>query len=304
MGTWFYPSEYQFETNVPLLNYIPPITTDMPYEIMMSYVFLDSLMRNYPPALDTIIVRRWFEEKSKNDTVKAVIKYLYKLQDYDPVRFHCFAYTTGHAFIPYRKTLYALSSDIYRLLSAIQTLNNPSITALQDLLDADYVLKVHVNYIDTMPWPDHPNKFLYGVNATVIDTLKGRVYKNNCSQNMVKKGENDQFQTNGPCIKFSYATGPYSGRGSGHIIDQTLLNSTGKLTLQTGQDIVVTLSYGNHKIDYNNHYFALTVITAIPIINGQVKDGSHIWSDSTLLNYTDWKNSFNQRVNMLLNGGY
>ena len=180
MGNWFYPSEYQFETNFPLLNTIPPITTGMPYEIMLSYIFLDSLIRNYPPALDTTIVKRWFDEKSKNDTVKAVLKYLYKLQDYDPVRFILYAYSTGHAFIPYNTTLYAIKGKINRLLEAVQTLFDPSITALMDLLQADYVLKVHVNSINSLPWFAHPDQFAFGVNATVLDTLKGRVYKNQC----------------------------------------------------------------------------------------------------------------------------
>ena len=47
------------------------------------------------------------------------------------------------------------------------------------------------------------------------------------------KSNKEKFQTNESCINFCYFTGPYSGRGSGRKIDQTLLNSFGNLNPPT-----------------------------------------------------------------------
>ena len=44
-NVWFTPDKYQFQLAYPKLTNVPPITSDMPYEIMKSYVYLDSLLK-------------------------------------------------------------------------------------------------------------------------------------------------------------------------------------------------------------------------------------------------------------------
>ena len=39
-------------------------------------------------------------------------------------------------------------------------------------------------------------------------------------------------------------------------------------------------------------------------VDGEVKDISLIWSESSSIDYSDWKNIFNAKKDMILNGGY
>jgi hypothetical protein len=306
-GVWYNPSFYQFEVQYPKLQVIPPLSMGMDYETLLSYIYLDSLMRStnrdllYMNYLD-----RWMNSGTKNDTIVQAVKYLYKLVDYDPVRF--VQYETNLGKPPYTVNLKSIRGWIGEILSNIVGQIGPN-SILNELLRADYIFKVHINSIDSLPqrrYPPnqgiYPEKFTYKVNATVIDTLKGKVFSNCNSGEMIPKHDNFQSTTSEVC--FTYGTGPYENDVYPFKLDPSLKNSSGNLKLQPGQDLIVILNYGSYLWDNNYDYFDLSIITAYPIIDGQLKDISHIWSISSSLSYEDWKTIFLQKKEMLLNGGY
>ena len=309
---WYIPdSLYQFQVAYPKLQAIPPITRDMPIEILYSYIFLDSLMRNVTPGqLKTNYLDRWRKEKIKNDTLIAAVKYLYKLIDYNPIGFYQYMHNQKGSI--YKINLITVYSTIHELLDYIIS-NTPNYFAMADLFKADYILKIHINSINTLPRKEYSkgnfiNGYVYQVNATVLDTLKGRVFQNCiCDQYLNSKKSENVPLISGSTICFTYHNAPYSnGRRK---IDESLLDTDRSymprnLVLKPGQDLIVTLQHCNYYWDYDYDYLSLNLLTAIPIINGQVKDNNKEWSNSLLLDYPHWKQEFLIKVNMLLNGGY
>ena len=309
-GYWYNPNNYQFEVQYPKLQQIPPLSTGMDYETLLTYVFLDSLMRNTnPDMLYQLYLNRWNKDKVKNDTIVNAIKYMYKLKDYDPIRFVQYMQSTGNA---YTANLNYLDGTCSRLLSKIFFKTpNPIATSISDLKESDYILRVHVNSINVLPKIEYPNKqiqpdhYIYQVNASVIDTLKGKVFQQ-CSyiQPKNKKKNSNKPQIDGSNLCFNYGTGPYANDESSFKVDSLLLDGSGNLSLQAGQDLIVCLEHLNYLEDFDYDYFSLFLIRAIPIINEQVRDIANIWSGSTLLNYSDWKVAFKQRRDILFTGGY
>lgn len=307
-GTWYNPAFYQFEVQYPKLQVIPPLSMGMDYETLLSYIYLDSLMRSTNRDLLYMnYLNRWTKEETKNDTIVQAVKYLYKLVDYDPVRF--FQYERNLGKPPYTINLLSVRGWVGEILSNIVGRFGPNSLAMKELLGSDYILKVHVNSIDILPqrkYPPnkgfYPEEYTHKVNATVTDTLKGRVFSNCYEEEMMPKRE--KFQSASSEICFTYATGPYDNDVNPFKIDPSLKNSSGNLELQPGQDLIVILDHGSYLWDYNFDYFDLSIITAYPIIEGQLKDISHVWSSSPSLSYEDWKTIFLQKREMLLNGGY
>ena len=298
---WYNSSKYQFQVQYPVLQVIPPLSTGMDDTTLIAYIYLDSLMRsNIPSGLFNY--QAWLHQKTKNDTINGMIKYLYKLIDYDPIRFY--QYMHSQSTTVYKTYLIGLLGKTHSLLANIE-LNTPNEFVMEDLNAADYLLNVQVNSVQSLPSIYHPNEYVYQVNATVLDTLKGKVFQQcNNNQNLINKKPGEKPLTNGSTICFTYFTGPYSNDFTNRKIHPTLKDSTGNLTIHPGQQLIITLSHEDYLWDYNYDYFDLTLLTAIPVINGQVIDLNQEWSNSTTLNYSDWKNAFLQKRDLLLNGGY
>lgn len=293
---WYNPGDQGFDSQFQKLKQIPPITTDMPYDVMMSYIAIDSFART--EFFNDIPLNRWLDEGKSNDTIKSVVKYLYLINNYDPVRLCQYMNNTS------RKTYL---TNIQYLINTENTLlervlkNSPDKLALNDLNIAHYYLRIKINKIDKAPWKNHENEFFYSVNADVIDTLKGKVFKH-CTDNLSFSSDANS-NSHKSSICFHYVSGQYSLDGN-RIIDPSLLDESGNLTLRPGQELIVSLMYGNYKWDYEHDYFGLMLLTAFPIMNEKVYDPGHEWSKDSVTDYQKWKNIFNNKVAQLLSGGY
>lgn len=294
--TWFDNTNYQFENQYSKLSTIPPLSTDMTYEIILAYVFLDSIVKNYTREGT---LTRWQKNRSKNDTINAMVKYLYMIKDYDPQRFYQYAHTTSAKY--YKSNINFIQGTVLNLVDKIES-GNINRQVMNDLCLADYAFRVQINSIDSLPSINHPGEFVYGVKALVIDTLKGRQFQNCCSPGNSSKSSHDKELTTSACICFNYYTGPYSNDDV--QIDNSLKNASGNLKLLPGQQLIVTLGYFDYKWDYNFDYFCLSLLRALPIIGNNVIDINREFSSTTPQPYSIWKNSFNQKVNLILNGGY
>ncbi|MCX6146662.1 MAG: hypothetical protein NTW25_05345 [Candidatus Kapabacteria bacterium] len=304
-GFWYNLAYDQFQVKYHKPAYLPPLSTDMNYETLLSYIFLDSLLRTVDyKTLNTNYFTRWSENKLKNDTILSLIKYIYKIIDYDPIKFTQYGDAADGKY--YKMSASNFKSKISQLYDALNhTLNSP---AMLCLLNADYILRVHINTIDSLPMLNSKGQlrngsFRFNANATVIDTLKGRVFKQ-CSYNntSIQKDKNNQTQDIYSNICFSFCTGNQTREP--YLLEEKTYSGKKDLTFKQGQDVIIFLEHSGYLQDYQNDYYNLTLYKAIPIINGQAKDLKKTFSNFELLNYSDWKNAFLEKVNMLLTGGY
>ena len=73
-------------------HYSPVLRTDMPLDIMISYILADSLLRFGDSDQVKDFLQRVEKGKvtSDNDTLRYAYKYLHKIMDYDPMLFSNF----------------------------------------------------------------------------------------------------------------------------------------------------------------------------------------------------------------------
>ena len=75
----------------PMYNYTPVLFPSMPYDVMFSYILIDSILRHSENAEE--IVNNFFMRfdsglvGNDNDTLNYAYKYLYRIMDYDPLLF-------------------------------------------------------------------------------------------------------------------------------------------------------------------------------------------------------------------------
>ena len=62
------------------------LTPSMPFDIIMSYIYADSIAKSTPTHLDSVKKNVW-SIGAYSDTMKYALKYLYKITDYDPVKY-------------------------------------------------------------------------------------------------------------------------------------------------------------------------------------------------------------------------
>lgn len=340
---WMDSCHAMYQTEYPIIRSIPPLSTDMPFDIMLGYIYLDSLLRSVPSKQVNDYCKRW--NNLNNDTLTWVLKAMYNLCDYNPIIFEQYRIEThlhhkrvvdtsnhypmigrrrncagdtitvqGPAFASrgllsrYRSSI----DDVSMLYFNVQKYApaESEHNALYTLFNADYILRVKVIAIDSMSDKHTPSFFnwkLYRVIAQVLDTIKGKVYQP-FNYNWLNRKEGNTHQTeNYPLIAFEYHSVSYNilsgydkvpGYDKG---DPALMNNARTFTMHTGQEAVVFIRLQNHYISQTSDYFDVEVcpecsLNALPILDGQVRDINHIWSNSTLLSYPDWK----QRVQQLI----
>lgn len=309
----------------------------MPFDVMFSYVALDSIMRYSNMFIAKSLVNSW---TTLNDTLKSAIKYYYKINDYNPVSYVQYSHSirdykrfpknlvnqrlvninTGEVIsdtIPAQDTI--LYSGKYRndIMDLEELLVNKYMSFIpkedfrkfKALLEADYILRVRILDIDsTVAKNSTVSKFIYNVNAEVLDTLKGKYFKNSCNNPEPTTSDNNIITNILPCMNFMYDKELYDPeyKQINWINDPAFEQSYNGFGFLPNQEVIVFLKFYGRKIDNQNDYFDLLVHKfssngAIPIINGQVRDLNHFWSDSDLINYTEWLEIFNQVKNEINN---
>ena len=300
-GYWYYDNMFQFQTKIPKLLSVPPLRSDMDFETLFGYNVLDSIIKTKTSNELNTITSSWLKQKTKNDTIINAIKYLYKLTDFSPILFN--QYNNSLNRMIYKSNVSLIKSNLSEIIDEIFQTKTSTNSAFKMLYNSDYILKVKVNNINSMPYKTYrtldtmPGINIYNVNAMVLDTLKGKEFSP-CSLN------NSNFLINNCNICFNYITGPYSNSESDLNIHPSLLDNLGNLALQQNQELIIVIGYCNYYLDFNFDYFDLSVIKVFPIINNIVYDINKEWSDSKTLNYDDWKLIFLDKRLKLLNGGY
>jgi len=340
---WYKPSRARYQTSYPIIHSIPPLNSSMPFEVMLSYFLLDSVMRNTTLKQTTSMHKSW---NSMNDTLKWAAQGMYLLADYNPILMHQYGIetllhrkpSTPDTSIPVKKmkigdstipnniptgTLPLFSNILPYFLNSLSDCmytcgpDSAERNALYSLLYSDYILRVKINSIDsTIDYMGlSPQSKIYRAVAEVIDTIKGKVFKS-YDYPIIKKGGNAQQTNNYPLIAFEYTRNHYSGTTSIHYtpyeyrnVDPAFTEEYSDFVMHPGQEAVVFIKLSLPLIDSSNDYFNVELNAgcsnnALPIINGEVRDLNHVWSQTTLQSYSAWKSRVQQLITKILTRSY
>jgi len=308
-----------YQLHYPIIKSIPPLNTAMPWDILLAYIYTDSIAQFDNSERTVSSTARW---ATMHDTLAGLITYNYKMTDYNPIIFTQYLNEISlNARTRYRTSIIDVRDNIRAAL--LKAAPKPADRlGLYSLLYPDYILRVRITGIDSMLIKPHPsliNPYKFRATADVIDTLKGMVFTT-CAQQFlartpVNEWPNVMMDPKYPCIEFQYSHGNYfdpNMNGEPWLYpdrDPSFAQSDGGFQMQVGQEAIVFLSHYGQRYDSTKDYFDLNLepqasYNALPIINGQVRDINHIWSGRTMISYDDWKARFYELREKILTGKY
>jgi len=296
----------------------------MPTDIRASYMYMESIARFADADFAETTLNSWRYERVMNDVLRVMAQHIYRLMDYDPGRFIQYMdevnVRTGIRYTASIRTIFSQISNT--IAEALPSTGGRD--ALVALCESSYILRIKVRSVDSMPTYSSSRhaEYIYQVTADVLDTLKGHVFAA-CSQDQ-QSLQNAGSVSAQPlssypaCIQFVYlnnlyfdprtiSPGPfdrYTGRDPEFAFGRDSL-----FAMNVGQEAVVFAVHNGHLIDSAYDYYHVrldsrTSFGALPIINDQVRDINHIWSDQTMLSYEEWRRQFMMMRNRLLSGRY
>lgn len=339
-----------FQIKSPILTSLPPLHTNMPLDVLVAYIGADSIARTIAPLQMQSMIDSM---STLNDTLKQFGRYLYKSVDWNPVMFMQYQLETQYRrkgisndtlhFVDENgnptDTAAGAPPDLYRisLTSAIPTLlgryarfapSGMSKEAARALLGSMYILRVRVDSVDSCRdyLSPEPSAQSFAVYATVLDTLKGRVFPNLCQnrsqylqpyqQALRIKDLAPQPLSASPGIgcnkirfeywKGAYWTGVYSASGIPNFKrDTAFLDHEQHFIMRPSAECIVFLTFANPKVDDDSDYFNLDVNTArsygvLRITNDAVIDLNQVWWPSNLT-VSQFTTRFNQLVQQITN---
>lgn len=334
---WYDTSTMMYQHQFPIIRSIPPLSTTMPYNVLLSYIYADSLLRFAPRATLKNRISAW---TSLNDTLKWMAYGDYVMCDYNPIIFRQYKQetvnwqqanasvrsTNAGDTLPVITGKYKSSYNVIKPLmdtKIAQALPDQSASkAIMSLLTCDYILKIKILSIDSMPdklsAESFPGAYYYRVTASVLDTIKGKVLPLAPAESRRTNNEKPLGASSVPIIQFGYTSRAYHSLdvvGSNGIYrysepDSAFLTGEGiEFSMKKDQEAVVFLSYFNTLIDYQHDYFDLSLdplasLNALPVIEGDVRDINKVWSANLLSSYASWKSSINALITKILSRNY
>jgi hypothetical protein len=309
---WKGQLSYKGLVKIPLAwqsNY-PPLQTDMPYDVLVGYIYFDSLVRslNVPSGqMDSVVNSIGW------DTLKYALKYLYEMSAFDPVAFdQLLGGDNG--------TAYQYSSAAFTL----QTILNHA-TFLGHRLDAELIgttaiFDVMVNDTATMVDSTIPslNK-LETVYCTILDTIKGQnfptcdnIYKAKKIpiKTLNSKSRNTPQNVPGDCIAFEdYLWWQQNIKNPEFQFSRTTLNNSldGQPWIKSEHEYIVFLNFNDLGVDTSLGYKASwvsissglsnsTEMGAYPVQSGIVYDPNNDFGFGTGLTVAAFKAALRSKI--------
>ena len=191
------PNNNSLTIGVNKLLYVPPITPSTPYDVIIGYLALDSV-RHY-----TILknVKEFINRQTLNDTIMTIMKYYYKMVDYDPIKFKLYKEFGDYCSCPSYFIEQDLMGKLYSLLpnSGDWLILGSSIIAQIRIVDTSTGISSNSEI----------HKRFMIAKAEVIDTIKGRVFPGCRQLNTKTSKETDALliqsgQSSNGCLEFEY----------------------------------------------------------------------------------------------------
>jgi hypothetical protein len=334
-----------FQIKSGYLADIPPLYTSMPLDVLVAYIGADSIARTvFPSQLKNFVS----SIGTFNDTLKQFGRLLYRVVDWNPILFRQYSRETSFRRIGISNdTLHYLDSngtnldtlsgappELYRVSLSMglpsmvskylqympDSLDKRSIRAL---LHADFILRVMIDSVDSCRdyLTGDTSQLSFAIYASVLDTLKGRVFPNLCynanqylqpyQAELRAKLDQPQPQSSGEAcnkIRFetwhgAYWTGYWAAYPNAFKRDSTFLDTEGNFVMRPGTECIVFLTLGNQLIDDDYDYYNLGLNTTLSygvlrVADGNIIDQNHVWSP-TNLSISQFKQRFDQLVNVV-----
>lgn len=325
---WFDSTTQVFQERFPIIRSIPPLSTGMPPNVLVGYIYLDSLLRFADKKVFDSLYKSW---NTLNDTITGALKYMYIINDYNPIIFNQYANevkfyhkrglrkikmigesdTLNPTSGPY--TLY-LDDLKYRVCEKFREIyQNQNKMAYYSMLYADYILRIRIISIDSMINKNSSlGYYSYKASAFVLDTLKGKVYPVVTIQNT--QAIEQSLLTQNSLFNFQFTPIHY---GMFNVESQVPLYTKPdtafldgwKFRMLVGQEAIVFIRFHDPKYDFQYDYFDLELsqrcsLNALRIENGNVIDINNIWSSQTVISYENWKKIFLNLLNNIMNASY
>jgi hypothetical protein len=330
MGYWYDSSTARYHIGYPIIRSLPPLSSNMPLDILLAYIHMDSLARfdfnnTAEERLNQLRQEYNFTDPPHrfSDTLKQAAAFLYRLVDYNPILFNQYIDEVTLKYRSrYRANLPLIATRTSIVLYEGLTDADRRVANVA-LLEADYILRVRVQSVDSMEAPTDPGIYYYRATADVLDILKGRVLPPSCSQSFnVRDGEKGRDSRSvlsaSSCIQFMYFAhlfsdprhGPSGGPRLFYARDPEFARGPDSLfALKPGQEAVIFLKHNDILRDSTHDWYHLKLerrasMGVLPVINGQVRDINRIWSDDVMLDYTEWRRRLMALRDRLLNGTY
>ena len=295
LGIWYDSTTKMFQERYPIIRSIPPISVNMPYDVLIGYIGADSLMRFTTSTQTDSLIDSW---TTLNDTLKYAMKYLYEMEDYNPVIFRQYwdeewqhqhpTIDSGAGFriefedgftmpsdsepnIPTYLAVYTndMSGLVHKLnVKFAHVIPNESEKgALFSLSEAHYILKVRIlsepdsvlSKYSTPSNPPLPIDYRYQAIAEVLDTIKGKVFN---SYDLTGTQKVSVSEPQHPIIKIQYDPRIYWILGGdtdfGCIYqypDSAFESTAGHFSFYPNQECVVFLVNESHFLDSVYDYY-------------------------------------------------
>lgn len=302
------------------LNQFCELNAGIPFEIMLSYIVLDSIC-SYANYND------WQQflnnQHSLDDTLKTIMKYFYKVVDYNPMLFDK---NLRYVFKDFAIHPISLYLDLRTKITEL----SPNVMLDRALLYSYFILKVRVDKVVNKVRPDsQTGKSLSFVNCTITDTIKGKIgpYCSNC-YNTSTIHENIGFVTNdirdsavsydiGTSFEFVYSPEWNIGEDRDFVIVDSsgvnhngILDSLGNSWIKTNEEYLLFLETFEVCRDSTSFYTVLKPLG----LGSKTFTMYPIKSDSTVYNpgndfgfgsvsYTTFVNTIRNRINEIKNFG-
>jgi hypothetical protein len=300
------PDYYGLTYTYPVLQHIPQLTSDMPLDIMISYIVLDSVCKY--GRLDQF--NEFIDRQTYNDTIKKMMNYLYRIKDFDPIKF---IFSQYYKYNQISSEYYIHPSNVISTIIKKVKSISPSPFLDNILLSSDYIF--HIRVIDTtrrITPSANIFKDLAIVNFEIIDTIKGRNIPN-CKNISLNFQQNNADLINKPsnCSQFEYRL--YWNRSkyppSDIVFDRTtnnLVDSLDQPWVKSNKEYIVFLQL--HSLCYNNinEYYCVypnvipsETCTMYPIENGIVQDPGNEFEFSNY-NIQNFKNELRNRIQQII----
>ena len=244
-----FDSGYVYIAPTPQLSSYPPLNTGMPLDVLVGYIYLDSIRRGYTHHIDTVI-----SDLTNSDTLKYALKYLYELDDYSPLLFEQYCESTPSPFY-YKSSGTMMRAKLMKRIAGI--LSDTQRTEM--ICYANIIAHIHVTKIDTVydsASTAYPNQMV--VTCEVVDTIKGHILPS-CEDVYGNHHGGISPQSVPNCLQFGYSPQePLQGSiGDIGYTTATMSDSLGNPWVKLGADYIAFLSIYFVGSDSNYLYYTV-----------------------------------------------
>lgn len=282
-----------FAESSPVPDHYPYLKSDMPFDVLIGYIALDSACR-YGNAIDYL---DFIERQKQTDTIKYLQKFLYEMQDYNPFLLKAIEYINepNLNLLPFQiiSQLKDLFANFY--------LTTDKLRAALLLSDVIAQVKIISKSKKTDIYTDWAGEQI-GLFAEVKDLIKG----NNLPATSMSLPKDTLTK-----VFFNYCLDWTLGQmpGSGPLSRENSIRSKyGENMIVPEMEYIVFLRIVNFCQDSVNLYYKMSplgwdspVFTTYPIINGKVIDPKNDFGFGTGLTVDEFKTKIREKITKIKN---